>query len=247
MKIRVNDIHRQQKTKYDFSKEYVSGKILDITYGKYFDYEKSRLLLENGAKEVWSFDLLEKTKHIALREKYNDKIIFKLKNKDELETKIFDSIIAFNIISVSNDVEQIMKFISEHLILNGVAIFSIVNDDDSFDFSNNSLPGEIHIFSKTEFENILKKFFNEITFFSQGTILHNKPVKEHKNMIKLLLRNFFLKSVNRLDFYLKYVRPMQISIEKSHREIKQKSLKKYDIFPFETKHKPEFILAVCKK
>ena len=53
MKINIGDIYRDQASKYNFVKKFTSEKILDLTYGKYFDFAKSELLLSNGAKEIW--------------------------------------------------------------------------------------------------------------------------------------------------------------------------------------------------
>ena len=72
MKIRTGDIYREQIPRYTLAKKIVSKKILDITYGKYMDYFKSELFLDNEATEIWSLDLLDNEQYLTLRQ-LNDK------------------------------------------------------------------------------------------------------------------------------------------------------------------------------
>ena len=129
MKIRTGDIYRVQYAKYNFCSQFVSGKVLDITCGKYLDFLKSDLLLKNGAKEVLSLDLLNDDQFITSRYLEKKKIVCQIKNKKELDSMDFDLILAFDVLSTVDDFDDTLKFISKHLKSNGTSIISIVNDD----------------------------------------------------------------------------------------------------------------------
>ena len=130
MKIRTSDIYRVQSAKYDFCTQFVSGNVLDITCGNYLDFVKSNLLLKNGAKEVFSLDLLNDDQFIISRRLEKGKIICHMKNKKELDSIHFDTIIAFDVLSTVENFDNILKFISNNLKSNGTSIISIVSDDD---------------------------------------------------------------------------------------------------------------------
>ena len=96
MKIKTGDIYREQIPRYTLAKKNVSKKILDITYGKFMDYFKSELFLDNGATEIWSLDLLDDEQYLTLRQLNNEKKIhLQIKNKNDLKTRKFD-LILFN-------------------------------------------------------------------------------------------------------------------------------------------------------
>jgi SAM-dependent methyltransferase len=247
MKIRTDDIYRVQNVKYKYASEFVSGKVLDITYGKYLDYSKSQLLLKKGAKEVWSLDLLDPDQYVILRKLDKDKIVYERKNKNELDSINFDAILAFNIFSILDNAEDYLKFISEHLKNNGVSLISIVNDDGYLDKPHDLLTKDLILFSKTDFEKNLKIYFNNISFFSQGIVIE-KEVSEPKikNTLKIKLRNFFLGSVKRLNFYIKYIQPIQNSFVKSKKNIENKKTQKYEITSYNEETQSMFTIAVCK-
>ena len=95
MKINIGDIYRDQASKYNFVKKFTSEIILDLTYGKYFDFAKSELLLSNGAKEIWSLDLLNDQMSLTLRKHDKQKkVCFEKKCIDDLENIKFDLIIS---------------------------------------------------------------------------------------------------------------------------------------------------------
>ena len=114
MKIRTGDIYRVQYAKYNFGSQYVSGKVLDITCGKYLDFLKSDLFLKNGATEVLSLDLLNDDEYVISRHLEHEKIISVVKNKKELDSMEFDTIIAFDVLSTQDNFNNLLKFISKN-------------------------------------------------------------------------------------------------------------------------------------
>ena len=152
MKIRTDDIYRVEKTKYHFANSIISGKVLDITYGKYLDFTKSKLLLDHNVDEVWSLDLLDEKQHVILRKLNEGKITFEKHPKSKLDTISFDAILSFNIFSIVNNVQDNLEFISNHLTNSGISIISIVNDDGISDAPHDLLTKDLFLFSKSEFE-----------------------------------------------------------------------------------------------
>lgn len=248
MKIRTGDIYRVQSAKYNFSSQYVSGKVLDITCGKYLDFLKSDLLLKNGATEVLSLDLLNDDQFIISRRLEKEKIISLVKNKTELDSMDFDTIIAFDVLSTQDNLNNILKFISKNLKINGTSIISIVNDDGLNNNTHDLFTNDLTLFSKNDFEKNLKLYFDHILFFSQGTVIDKKiPNETIMLKLKIKLRNFFLGSIKRYNFYLKYINPIQHFFIKSKQNYENKKMHKYLITKYTKIKQPLFLIAVCKK
>lgn len=247
MKIRTGDIYRVQSAKYNFCSQFVSGKVLDITCGKYLDFLKSDLLLKNGAKEVLSLDLLNDDQFITTRYLEKEKIVCQIKNKKELDSMSFDTILAFDVLSTVDNFDDTLKFISKKLKHNGTIIISIVNDDGYDDNIHDLFTKDLTLFSKNDFEKNLQNYFNTISFFSQGIIISKKMSELRiKTTVKIKLRNFFLKSVNNLNFYLKYIKPIQNYFNTFQQNLAIKKTQKYNITPFNEEKQSLFVIAVCK-
>lgn len=247
MKIRTGDIYRIQSVKYKYATQFASGKVLDITYGKYLDYVKSELLLKNGAKEIWSLDLLDVEQYLTLRQLDNNKIVYQRKSKDELDLMSFDTILAFNILSIVDDYNDTLKFIFDHLNSNGTAIISIINDDKLLDSDHDLITKDLNLFSKNSFEQTLKSYFNNIVFFSQGTVTFNDKEVDIKIRLRIKIRNFFLKSVKQYNFYLKPLHSINTLLTNMIRNKENKKTHRYEIIPFHEESKPLFTIARCKK
>lgn len=247
MKIRTGDIYLVEMAKYTWANQFTIGKVLDITCGKYLNYAASKLLLENNTDEVWSFDLLDIQEYVTLRKLDHKKISYQIKNKKEIDSVKFDTILAFNILSVTDNVNEILKFIFNHLNSNGTAILSIVNDDRLPDNNHDLITKDLNLFSKNNFEQTLKSYFNYLEFFSQGTVTYDEKKENIKQKLKIKIRNFFLKSINRYNFYFKYLRFLDIFFTNLARNKENKKTHRYEIIPFYEKNKPLFSIAKCKK
>jgi len=248
MKIRTGDIYRIDMPKYKWVNQFVNGKVLDLTCGKYLNYAASKLLLKNNVDEVWSLDFFDIQQYTTLRKLDKDEITYQIKNKKELDVLKFDTILAFNILSITDNVNETLKFISKHLAPTGVAIISIANNDNLPDHPTDLDTKDLNLFSKNNFENMLKSFFNNITFFSQGTITFNDK-KEMSVRIKLRIKikDFFLGSNNRFNFYSKYLRFIHKPIAKVNRNQENKNTQRYEIISFQEESQPMFTIAKCKK
>jgi 2-polyprenyl-3-methyl-5-hydroxy-6-metoxy-1,4-benzoquinol methylase len=248
MKIRIGDIYRIHLTKCEWAKQFVVGKVLDMSCGKLLSYATSKLLLENNANEVWNLDLLDLQQQIALRKLHNNKITYQLKNKNELNFSKFDTILALNNLSITDDINGTLKFIFDHLNPDGIAIISIINDDESLNSNHDLITKDLNIFSKRELEQNLKSYFNNITFFSQGIIRqeHNKE-RKFRNKLRTKIKKKLLKSRNRYNFYLKNLQFLHKVLAKTSQNRENKKTQKYKITKFHAENKPMFTIALCKK
>jgi len=259
MKIKTGNIYREQIPRYSFAKKFVSEKILDITYGKFMDYFKSELFLDNGAKEVWSFDLLDEEQNLELRQLNDEREIYlQIKDNNILKRQKFGLILAFNILSVSNDFKNILKNISDSLNNDGIVIISVLSKNLSKNISDKDSKN-INFFTKEELDNYLRNYFNKIDYFFQecvNDIIINDnfskietPNKKIKSILRKKLREFFLKSENRRIFYIKYIQPKYRAFRKKTAiiDINEQIPSKYNLFPFNKEQEELFIIAVCKK
>ena len=80
-----NDIFKEQNNRYNFTKAYSTGKVLDVTMGKFMAYHGAQILLKNGATEVWNNDFLDNNTSCFIRKFDNDeRVIFsKVNNIDD--------------------------------------------------------------------------------------------------------------------------------------------------------------------
>lgn len=246
MKIRTGDIYRLQMVKYKWANQLATGKVLDITCGKYLNYSASKLLLEKNVDEVWNLDLLDNQEYVSLRKLDNNKIVYQIKNKKEVESLKFDTVLGFNILSITDNVSDTLKFISDHLNPKGIAIISIINDDKSINSNHDLNTKNIRLFSKKDFEENLYRHFKNITFFSQGKVTNNKK-ETIKSKIRIKIKTFFLKSANRYNFYLKNLQFLHKSLSKMSRNKEIRKTQRYEIIPFDEENQPMFTIAKCKK
>lgn len=246
MKIRTDDIYRTNIIKYEWVNQFINGKILDITCGKYLSYASSELLLENNVTEVWNIDILENYENITLRKIKNEKITFERKNKEEFDLIKFDTILGFNILSVTENIEESIKFIFNHLKENGKVILSISNDDKLLNSNHDLITKDLNLFTKNTLETYLKSYFNDIEFFLQGTVGLNYK-KKFENNSKSKIRKTLLKSDKIYNFYFRYLRGIKKKISNINENIQNKKKHRYEIISFNKEINPLFTIVKCKK
>lgn len=261
MKIKTGDIYREQIPRYEFSKKYSFGKILDITYGKFMDYAKSELFLES-AKEVWSLDLLDDKQFVTLRKLGDNKEIeFQIRKKNELDDNKFNLIMGFNTLSVVDNTDETLKEIVDLMDMDSILILSVLSKDLSVLLETDLSSPKIVYFSKSDLENHLKKYFREIIFYSQEYMPEiniskqksSKILKKMKTSIRNIFRMILLSSKKLDKFYLKYLQSRYRKLRGyRHNAInevnKNESInEKYNIMEFDENKKSLFIIAVCKK
>jgi len=243
MKIRTGDIYRIEWSKYYWANQFSFGKVLHITCGKYMNYALSKLLLENNTHEIWNIDILDIQEHITVRKIDKGKIIFQTKNKKELDLMKFDTILAFNILSITDSVDESIKFIFENLNNNGIAIISIINDDKLEHRNDDLVTKDLNIISKNTLQQNLQSYFNNIEFFFQGTIKNENVT----NNLRSKITNKITNKYKIYNFYLKYFRASKKNISKIIKNRENKNTHRYEIIPFNEKINPMFTIVKCKK
>ena len=80
-----------------FAKEFLKGKILNISSTSYMDYYGSKILLNSKVKEIWNNHLPDNNNEYVIR-KYdsNKELILELIHEKEMPANSFDSIITFD-------------------------------------------------------------------------------------------------------------------------------------------------------
>ena len=252
MKVNIGDIYREQKSNYNFVSEFSSGKILDITFGKYLDFTKSELLLSKKITEIWSLDLLNNDQYLTIRKLDSNKnIIFHKENIEELKHIKFNSIFSFNLMQLTYNISPALEIIKNCLSPNGVVVISILNSDIYLNSNKNLL-------SIIKFKQELDSFFSDVVLFSQGNSTQLAQYTEKvssktllvskKSLIKRNIKKFFKLNNTLQLFYLKNLLPLFQKYKNLRRKKKFKiDPNKYDIIPFDKKNSPVSVLAVCKK
>lgn len=254
LKINIGDIYRQQKSKYDFVTQYNPKKILDITYGKFFDYAKSEILLSNGAEEIWSFDLLNNEQYVTIRKFDSEKrITYIKKDISELYDSKFDVILSFNVMKITKDLKSLLDITNNCISDNGLVIISILNNEI---FENNSNSDNL-LLTIDDFQKQLKSF-SLISLFSQGDAIQLKNYTNNvlsknnlvgtKSSIKHSVKKFFKLNEKLTSFYLHYILRLYQFYKNKRRSKKLKiSSTKYEVIPYSDQSTPISIIAVCKK
>ncbi len=247
MKIRTGDIYRINNTKYKWANQFVFGKVLHISCGKYLNYATSKLLLKNNSEEVWNIDILDIQEHITLRKMDKGKIIVQIKNKEELNLIKFDTILAFDVLSVTDNVNETIKFIFEHLNDNGISLISTINDDKLLNSNNDLITKDLNIISKNILQEKLNPYFKNLEFFSHGTVKDNNKNQNITNNLKNIIKKIILTSNKGYNFYLKYLHIIKKNISIVAKNKEDKKTHRYEIILFDEKIKPLFTIVKCRK
>ena len=244
------DIIKEQDARYIFASRIVTGKVLDISYGKFMAYHGGKILLDGEASEVWNYDFSDE-KHVDVRKYHNGSIQFQNFDTDIFNEK-FDSIILFDssyaIHNLSSSVSKFSKLLND----DGVFIISIFNGELNPRYFSNIK--NIERLTKNQSDRILTKVFPCITFYSQ--LLSKKniliPYLNYYSFMKKLIRsrlgNILLKFDKKSTFYKLYLRKITSRVDKSSKIFNDKIYKnKYEPIIFEEGHKPIYFIAICKK
>lgn len=147
------------KLRYEFSNQYVKGKVLDYNFTSHMAYYGSRILLESNAREIWHYNMSEKNIMCTIR-KYdqNGSIDYNLIENAEFTENSFDSLVSFDSLLFAKNRIDTLKTFNYILKSDGLAIISIPNLR-LFDYPiYKKLDIEKNYF-KEDFFNDLEKYF----------------------------------------------------------------------------------------
>ena len=244
--------HFQENTKrYQFFQKIVSGKVLDISYGKSLSFHASKILLDGNATEIWHHDISDPfTIQVRKKNEINN-IEFNLLKNLIIEKNFFDFIISTESLQyqngIFNSIDSIFDILKDDgkliIIVTNKEVTALVNYRTSYD-----LPQKL--FSLTEFVNILKTKFENIEIFSQR-LINEKDLAE-KNFFRFykfkfsilkFLKNISLKIDKNQKFYTKFIQPQK---KKSTQNSTMTSVS-LELIPITNSHKPLFLIAICSK
>ena len=178
------DIYNEQIARYEFSSDFVSKRVLNITNNRFVDYFSSRLLLKKNVSEIVNlYYHKDKIEYTLRRKEKNNSIEFQVINKSNLlEENSFDAIISFETIQHEKNQSDSLKKNFKLLKKDGVLIISTINKDISqviHNLNRNEINNEL---DKLQFLKILKETFSEVNLFSQNFLIYNKiTLTRHMN------------------------------------------------------------------
>jgi len=237
--------------RYQFFKKIVSGKILDISYGKSMSFHASKMLLDGNANEIWHHDISEPSNMQIRKKNETNDIKFNLKKNFILEKNYFDYIISTESLQYRTGIFNSVNSLFDILKDDGTLLIVITNKDVTSSINHRTSYDSPEIqFSQIEFVNLLKTKFTNIEIFSQRLVTtqdltEKKLSKFYKSKfsIQKFSKNILLKIDKKQKFYTKFIQPRK----------KKSTQTPYSIptllepVPFKNSHKPLFLIARCTK
>ena len=248
--------------RYEFISKFSYGQILDCKFNNFSSLHSADILLSNNADTIITY--YNKTNEISRRTIKNGKIDFEyldkfpinenspeLENLDEKKGGLLtglDCIISFEATLNQMGLEKSIKKFSELLNENGKLFVSILNKN-KIDHNNISEEFQHVIFSKDEFLQILRKYFENIELYSQ--ILIKEEIESSVDKKIKFFRNIGSKILTSVDknrsFYIDHVQKTMKKID----DKKNISSKMTDDSYIPTRNdetdQPYYFLAICKK
>jgi 2-polyprenyl-3-methyl-5-hydroxy-6-metoxy-1,4-benzoquinol methylase len=249
-----NDIFKEQNNRYNFTKTYSTGKVLDVTMGKFMAYHGAQILLKNGATEVWNNDFLDNNTSCFIRKFNDDKTICFMKIEKNDDEK-FDVILSNQIIQYEKEAQKTIERYVNSLSKNGILIISTYNSKNKLYKNDKTDSRKINGFTKNDFQNLLENHFEKVSIFSQRNITTSDLIGKNTKEISIIkddLRSSLGKMLLRFDkksiFYKKYLQDSISRIDKSAEKFSD-GASDIDYKPSEFKESdnPLFFIAVCKK
>ena len=249
-----NDIFKEQNNRYNFTKTYSTGKVLDVTMGKFMAYHGAQILLKNGATEVWNNDFLDNNTSCFIRKFDNDeRVIFSKVNN--IDDKKFNVILSNQTIQYEKEPEKRINQYADLLTENGTLIISTYNLKNNFYQNEKSDSRKMKGFGKNDFYNLLGEKFSDVVIYSQRKITASNIIRKNTRDISIMKRNMreylgkaLLKFDKKSIFYKKHLQDSITRIDKSM-EIFSEKINEKDYIPseFQEGDNPLFFVAVCKK
>jgi len=253
-KIYKNDMFKEQIARYNFCKKFAKGRILDITMGKFMAYHGAHLLLENGGKEIWNNDFLDKNESCFIR-KFNDNNSMNFSKVEKINDEKFELILSHQTIQYEKESQKRIKQYRDLLTEDGTLIISTYNLENKVYRDKKNDGKKINGFTKNDFQELLENNFRKVSIFSQRNITNNdlisnstKEISIIKDDVRSSLGKILLKFDKKSIFYKKYLQDSITKIDKSMERFSD-TINDEDYIPseFQEGDNPLFFVAVCKK
>lgn len=254
--VKMADMYKEQDSRYQFAKNFVVGKVLNISYGSFMSYYGSRILLANNATEVWECNISSNPFEYNVRKRnHNNTIDFQpITDNPVFNDKTFDSIVTFESLQyVTNYTDTLKEY---HRLLKDSGYLLIATANRSVYLNNNfSDKLSVNQFNKKEFLDLLKAFFSNVSLYSQRPISKKEiiakylsPLTSKTEKTRNKLANVLLKVDKKSNFYKLHMQHTILTLSNTIDKMSDKFYEKeYTPIPYQKGHRPLYFLAVCKK
>ncbi|MGI0052102.1 MAG: methyltransferase domain-containing protein [Nitrososphaeraceae archaeon] len=251
----MGDIYKEQTGRYEFVSKFVSGRILDITYGSFMAYQSAKILLSSGATEVWNCDISNDVQYSKRTLGTNNIIEFEMINEVNFPDGYFNCIISSETIQHSKDCDFTLKEFYRILKHDGILVISSSNKKESIMLYGKSNQWNDSTFSKDEFLKLIEKTFPSVRLYSQRLITRTEILERRLHSLFSLIRALrkllsiiLLKFDKSSNFYQRYLQRNIIKMNSTIDKINQDILSiKYQPIPFQESHRALFFIAICRK
>ena len=243
--------YEAKRFRYLFAKEFLKGKILNISSTSYMDYYGSKILLNSKVKEIWNNHLPDNNNEYVIR-KYdsNKELILELIHEKEMPANSFDSIIIFDTLQLTKSPSKFILNLHKLLRNDGLLVLSVINKNINKFYENIE-----NKFSKEGLENILKDNFYDVKIFSQYLLSSKQKlnsqfdsISNSTDKIRTKLSDAFLKIDQDSNFYKKFMQKKIKTVDNFTQKYKKTLLNEnFELLPFNKNHTPLFFIAVGRK
>jgi len=198
-----NIIYNEHLTRYEFAKKFVANKkVLDIASGNGYG---TKILAEATASEVIGMDIDEKAVEEANKIYELENLKYKVGSAEEITEadKSFEVITSFETIEHLHNQEKYLSELKRVVTDDGLVFISTPNKE----IFGNKNPFHIKELTRSEFEEILKKYFPCVIILEQGNgiVSFLKVAGEEK------LKEVFITNVSEPLYFLAVCSKREIS------------------------------------
>ena len=246
----LDDAYKKQQVRYEFAANYCSGLTLDYTFASIMSYHGSKILLDNGSKEIYTYGISNNIQQCS-RRSYDSsrKVIYSLVESNFSHKNKSVNCILYSELTNTVDAQEKIDYFYNILNENGILIISALNTNNkSFIFDNSQ---NYDFFSKTEFIELLGTKFSKIELYSQKLITQKQVIDKKMNLLfilkirmRFILSTILLKFDKDSNFYAKYLKEKNKKYQNMEGKL---NTEEYTIIPYNEKHNPLFFIAVCHK
>lgn len=236
------EIYKEHITRYEFAKQFLKNNyiILDIACGVGYG---TKMLCDSLLCIGYGCDISKESIDYAKKIHHSPNVTFQVMDATNLSfsDNFFDCVICFETLEHIQNYEKAVLEFQRVLKNNGILIISTPNKDVSQKHNSKNEFHE-HEFTKTEFLQLLSKYFTYTTLYSQKLII--EPSIQEKILKKLMLISFKITKYDKMNLRRKFIKKgtgteIYKSIDNSYREP--------NILQYEENHLPQNFIAVSIK
>lgn len=239
-----SEIIKNNIFRYEFIREFITGKVFDHQSNNFIPYNSAKILLQNSTTEVYSCtNLFDEEIYLRRLDDDDGSILFSSVNNKNLKSN-FDSVISFGNLNQANIIKN-LDFYYNLLKDSGILIISVVNKrktppkniQNTNEFTVDDLREKISL--KFKVIEIYSQRFKERSDTNQAATLFGKSRKALAYFLKKIDKN--------RQFYIKHIQDKAVKFDSFNENIKK--IPDDDFIPkkYNKETCPLFLILVCKK